>query len=174
MWIGKQLNECLYRKNLQEQMKIEGTSNSEAFLPYISGITEDGWLLTKYMVKTISTQTIKFKDHFRSAKDKRNSLSALRVFEIRFSFRKVHVGPNQRSLQERMTELKSNCRLGCTENSAIAHHTVNQNIIIESDFKIYSSICWTLVSVKRWEGNFDSDDGLSAYTITNQTMTAKT
>lgn len=69
-------------------------------------------LLTTYKVKIIYTSTRKLKDHFRSAKDKRDILSAQGVYQTPCQCNKIYVGQIKRPINTRMKEYKTDCRLG--------------------------------------------------------------
>ena len=122
-----QVNKCLYPRKQQKQDKKEETSTSKAFLPFITGVTDRiGRILTKYKVKTIYKPTKKLHNYFRSAKDQRDPLSLPGIYRIPCSCGQVYIGQTKRAINTRIKEHKANCRLGHTEKSAVAEHTLKE------------------------------------------------
>ncbi|XP_030766936.1 uncharacterized protein LOC115890753 [Sitophilus oryzae] len=124
------------RKPVERQEGENTPPSGMAFLPYIRGVTDRiGKLLRKRNIKPILQPTRKIQEHLRSAKDPRDPLSSAGVYRIPCSCGSVYVGTTKRSINTRLTEHKRSCRLGQTEKSALAEHTITQ-----VDHQISSSI----------------------------------
>lgn len=110
-------------------------SETKAFLPFIPRVTDRiGRILGKHNIKTIFKPSKKIKDHLNSPKDRRDTLSTPGVYRIPCSCGSVYIGTTKRSINTRIKEHKANCRLGHSEKSAVAEHTLNNtNHAIEFD-----------------------------------------
>lgn len=114
--------------NTNENREENNIRDKKAFLPYIPKVTDKiERLLRKVGIKTIFKPTRKIKDCLRSAKDKRDPLATPGIYRIPCTCGKVYIGTTMRSVNTRIKEHKSNCRLGHTEKSAVAEHTLNNS-----------------------------------------------
>jgi len=76
------------------------------------------------------TRTIQ--QSLRSAKDKRDPLSASGIYRIPCSCGSEYIGTTNRSVNTRIEEHKKSCRLGQTEISAVAEHALSRGYDIRN------------------------------------------
>jgi len=96
-------------------------------LPYIHKVTDRiGWILEKRKFNTVFKPTRTIQQSLRSAKDKRDRLSASGVYRIPCSCGSVYIGTTKGSVNTRIAEHKRICRLRQTEKSAVAEHALSK------------------------------------------------
>ncbi|KAH1024076.1 hypothetical protein HUJ05_003635 [Dendroctonus ponderosae] len=97
----------LNSEDRSETTETHGERKSWACLPYIHGVTDKiGKILEKHQVKTIFKPTRTIQQTLRSAKDKRDPLSAPRVYRVPCSCGRAYIGTTKRSINTRITEHK--------------------------------------------------------------------
>jgi len=82
--------------------------------------------LEKHKVKTVFKPTRTIQQSLRSAKDKRNPISASGVYRISCSCGSLYIGTTKRRVNTRIAEHKSSCRMGQTEKSTVAEHALSR------------------------------------------------
>uniref|UniRef100_A0AAR5QA52 Helix-turn-helix domain-containing protein n=1 Tax=Dendroctonus ponderosae TaxID=77166 RepID=A0AAR5QA52_DENPD len=99
-----------------------------ACLPYIHGVADRiGRILEDqipFRQNSFETNSNNPTRDLRSAKDKRDPLSAAGVYRVPCSCGRAYIGTTKRSVNTRITEHKRSCRLGQTEQPAVAEHAL--------------------------------------------------
>ena len=138
-----------------------------AYLPFISGVTDRiGRILRKEKVKTVFKPTRKIQECLRSAKDKKDPLSASGVYRIPCTCGSVYIGTTKRFINTRIKEHKANCRLGQTDKSAVAEHTLRtdhrikfeETQVLATTSAYYSRLYREAIEIEKHTNNFNKKE----------------
>ncbi|KAL0266587.1 UNVERIFIED_CONTAM: hypothetical protein PYX00_009089 [Menopon gallinae] len=94
-------------------------------LPFIPGTTDRiGKILRKANINTIYTPTTKISQLLRNPKDPLDPKRFPGIYSIPCQCTKVYIGMTQRPIATRITEHERHLRLGHTDQSAVAEHSI--------------------------------------------------
>ncbi|KAJ8937150.1 hypothetical protein NQ318_006350 [Aromia moschata] len=149
--------------------KVEHQPTTYAYLPYVSGVTDN-------LKKTLSKKNIgvrfrtvkKIQQELPSNKDPVPRLLTKGVYELKCTCGKSYIGQTGRSIQCRIKEHQRHTRLGHTDKSAIAEHFhTNENHkidyenirVLDKTTRYYPRIITESLEIMKNKNNFNREDG---------------
>jgi len=128
-------------KSVKKNSKTKDTPTSNAYLPYIQGVTDKiAKILDKKNIKTAFKPWSTIKQRMKSVKDNQDQLQQKGVYIIKCSCGDQYIGETGRSVRIRLKEHSADLRHERVRSSALAEHVgkTNHHICLE-DAKVIAN-----------------------------------